>query len=303
MAPGASVVVYDAPFTGPNSSFQSVFNAMINGGVDIISNSWAYCEDQTTLADVQSIDSILQTAAASGISAFTGSGDHGSTCLDGSANTVHVPADSPHITAVGATTLDMGPGHTYQTETWWDDSGSSPPGGQGGFGVSTLFTRPAYQNGVTAAPMRSVPDVASNGDPHKGAQICQASAGGCPSGLYYGGTSKSAPSWAAFAAMLNQTQGSNLGFFNPLIYPLANTDAFHTAASMGSDFAHVGLGSPNLSRLHTHLTSQVPGAVDAGVSIVEAFTADSALSAPNTLGLPLPGVADGRHKELHRQSV
>ncbi len=52
---------------------------------DVISNSWAYCEDQTTLADVQSIDTILQTAAASGISVFTGSGDHGSTCLDGNA--------------------------------------------------------------------------------------------------------------------------------------------------------------------------------------------------------------------------
>src|SRR6202043_3597325 len=94
-APGAKVIVYDGPFGGAGS-FQSIFNAMINGGVDIISNSWAYCEDQTTLADVQSIDAILQTAAASGISAFTGSGDHGSTCLDGKANTVHVPASSPH---------------------------------------------------------------------------------------------------------------------------------------------------------------------------------------------------------------
>ncbi len=296
-APGAKVVVFDAPFVGAGS-FQGILNAMINNGVDIISNSWAYCEDQTTLADVQSIDTILQTAAASGISAFTGSGDHGSTCLDGSANTVHVPADSPHITAVGATSLTMGPGHTYESETWWDDSGSSPPGGQGGFGVSALFPRPAYQNGLSAAATRSVPDVASNADPHKGVQICQAAAGGCPSGLYYGGTSKSAPSWAAFAAMLNQTQGSNLGFFNPLIYPLANTDAFHTAASMGSDFAHVALGSPNLSRLHTHLTSQVLGPVDPAVSIVEAFTADDSLSAPNTLGLPLPGIADGATKSF-----
>ena len=87
--------------------------------------------------------------------------------------------------------------------------------------------------------MRSVPDVASNADPEKGVQICQASAGGCPSGLYYGGTSKSAPSWAAFAAMLNQAQGSRLGFLNALFYPLGTTDAFHDAASMGSDFAHV----------------------------------------------------------------
>ena len=297
-APGAKVVVYDGPFAGSGASFQAIFNAMINGGVDIISNSWAYCEDQTTLADVQSIDTILQTAAASGISAVTGSGDHGSSCLDGSPNTVHVPASSPHITAVGASSLTLGPGNTYQSETWWDGSVSSPPGGQGGFGVSQFFARPAYQNGLSAVGMRSIPDVVSNGDPVKGAQICQASAGGCPSGLYYGGTSKSAPSWAAFAAKLNQTQGSNLGFLNPLIYPLANTDAFHTAASMGSDFAHVGLGSPNLARLHQRLTSQTPGAVSASVSILEAFTANGGFSAPNVLGLPVPGLADGSTQDF-----
>src|SRR5262249_5604626 len=66
VAPGAHVVVYDAPFTGPGS-FQAVLNQMINDGVSIISNSWAYCEDQTTAADVQSIDAILQHAAMSNI--------------------------------------------------------------------------------------------------------------------------------------------------------------------------------------------------------------------------------------------
>ena len=60
---------------------------MIDGGVDIISNSWAYCENQTTLADVESIDTMLQNAAAAGITVLSGAGDNGSSCLDGSANT------------------------------------------------------------------------------------------------------------------------------------------------------------------------------------------------------------------------
>ena len=46
-----------------------------------------------------------------------------------------------------------------------------------------------------------------------------------PERLLYGGTSLAAPAWAAFTAMLNQSQGSNLGFLNPLIYPLAETAA------------------------------------------------------------------------------
>ena len=61
IAPGAKIIVYDGPFSGANVSFQALFNAMINGGVNIISNSWSYCEDQTTLADVQSIDTRCST--------------------------------------------------------------------------------------------------------------------------------------------------------------------------------------------------------------------------------------------------
>ena len=270
-ARGANVVVYDAPFSGAGS-FQAVFNAMINGGVTVISNSFAYCEDETTLADVQGIETILQTAAGAGISVVSASGDHGSTCLDGAANTLHVPADVPHVTAVGGTSAQFAPGHVYGSETWWDASSASPPGGQGGFGVSKFFARPAYQNGLDLDAMRSVPDIALNADPSTmGVEICQADAGGCPTGLFYGGTSVAAPRWAAYVALLNQSQGSNLGFLNQAIYPLAATDAFHDAASMGSDFAHVGLGSPNVNRLHQHLTSQTPGSGSASISEISAY--------------------------------
>ena len=92
-----------------------MFNAMINDGDTVISNSWSQCEDQTSLAEAQGIDSVLAQAAASGIRLFNGSGD-GGTCLDGSPNTVGVPADSPHATAVGGTTLTLGPGLTYGSE-------------------------------------------------------------------------------------------------------------------------------------------------------------------------------------------
>src|SRR5205814_4038637 len=44
----------------------------------------------------------------------------------------------------------------------------------------------------------------------------------------------------------------------------------HSAASMGSDFAHVGLGSPNLNLIHRALTNKTPGAVSASVSEIDA---------------------------------
>lgn len=127
-APDAQVVVYDAPFTG-GGSFQSLFNRAINDGMTIISNSWAYCEDQTTLADVQSIDSILAAAAAAGVSVFNASGDSGSTCLNGSPNTIGVPAGSPHAIAVGGTSQITGPTAVYQSETWWNGLANTPPTG------------------------------------------------------------------------------------------------------------------------------------------------------------------------------
>jgi hypothetical protein len=292
LAPGADVVVYDAPFTGAGTSFQALLNAMVTGGVTIISNSWAYCEDQTTLADVQSIDAILANAAASGISVFNATGDTGSTCLDGSQNTVAVPADAPSATAVGGTSLKSGAVPSiYGTESSWNGAGDTPPTGQGGFGVSRFFARPAYQNGQTTSPMRSVPDVAVNADPAEGPMICQASAGGCPSGLLFGGTSVAAPIWGAFAAQLNQAQGHNIGAFNPVLYPLAATQGFHSAASLGTDFAHVGLGSPDVDALHLLLSGQTAGSVSAAVSEVIPLARRS----PGSTDIPLAAgvAADG----------
>src|SRR5260370_33531336 len=144
IATGAKVIVYDAPFKG-QGSFQALLSQMVNDHVSVISNSWAYCEDETSLADVQGIDSIFQEAAAAHIAVFNGAGDSGSTCLDGSRNTVSVPADSPNATAVGGSSLSVGAGFTYLGESWGNGSNNSPPTGQGGVGVSKVFPAPPYQ--------------------------------------------------------------------------------------------------------------------------------------------------------------
>jgi kumamolisin len=288
MAPGAKTVVYDAPFNGGSSSFQAVFNQMVNDKVTIISNSWAYCEDQSTLADAQSIDTIFQNAAAAGISVFNGSGDDGSTCLDGSANTVAVPADSPNATAVGGSSEPSAPGLMYAPETWWNGSTANPATGQGGFGVSKFFAAKSYQTVLSGSSMRMVPDLVMNADPAQGVFICQASNGGCPNGLEYGGTSIATPEWAAMTALLNEGQGSNLGLLNPRLYPLANTSAFHNSAALGSDFAHVGLGSPNLNLMYLALTGQSAGTPSATLSqIGESLPVPPSGIAPD--GVPADG--------------
>lgn len=267
VAPGADVVTVHSPFAGAGS-FQALFNAALDAGATIVSNSWSYCEDQTSLADVQGIDAVFQSAAAAGVSIFNASGDTGSTCLNGSPNTVGVPSGAPNATAVGGSSVQAAPGRQYGSETWWDGSASIPPTGQGGFGTSRFFTRPAYQDGFTTSPMRSVPDVVANADPVNGVMICQADDGGCPTGALFGGTSFTAPLWAAYTAIINEQVGTNLGFANAALYPLAATPAFNPPAALASDFAHVGLGSPNVDAMIVQLTATPVLLPDAGVSLV-----------------------------------
>ena len=282
LAPAAQVAVYDAPM-GP-TGFVDEFNAMVNDQVNVISNSWVTCEDLVGRGVAQAIDAVLQQAAAAGISVLNSSGDEGASCY-GAPGTVAVPADSPSATAVGGSTLTAGPDGTYGSETWWDGSAGTPQTGQGGFGVSRFFVVPPYQSGIAGVSGRSIPDIVSNADPTGGYEICQADAGGCPTGSLFGGTSVSAPMMAALVADLSEQLGRPLGNLNPLLYPMAGSGAFHSAARMGSDFAHVGLGSPNLDGMALAITRQVPGPVDSGASMLE--------------GLPVSGIpADGATPDI-----
>jgi hypothetical protein len=255
------IQVYEAP---PSTSFQALFNAMISGGNAIISNSWAQCEDETPQADAQAIDSVIAQAAADGISVFNGTGDTGSTCLDGHANTVSVPADSPNATAVGATSLTFGPGFSFGTETRW--GGTDFTSGTG-FGTSAYFPRPSYQNGQGGSSMRSLPDLSLPADPADGMELCQADANAaCPGDLMYGGTSLAAPEMAALTADLDMKLGSSIGDVNPALYPLAGTGSFRSPATLGSDFAHVGIGSPDFDAIELALAHKSAGPVSAAMS-------------------------------------
>ncbi len=302
LSPGANVVVYDTPFA--LGSFQALFNRMLTDGVDVVSNSWTYCENQTAPADLVSMNSVLASLAASGASVLNASGDTGSTCLNGSPNTIGVPSGSPNATAVGGSSYSWGPAPLYGTERWWDGSGSNPPTGQGGFGVSQFYPRPAYQTGFTGSNFRSVPDLVAAADPVlNGKVICQAAAGGCPSGLVYGGTSVAAPLWAAIIANLNAGLGHNLGFLNPQLYALAGTPALHGPVQLASDFAHVGLGSPNLAQLYVKLSGTPVGAASATRSTLNAIPATVAADGAeigtvvvqlrDVVGLPVAGKTIG----------
>jgi len=269
-AQGATYVVYDAPNCYPTcTSFQTMFNAMIADGDTVISNSWGYCENQTTLADVMSIDAILASAAASGISVYSASGDLGARC-DSYDIAAGVPADAPHGTGVGGTSLTTASSAAYQGEIFWNTAG-----GTGGDGVSTFFSEPSYQTGFISASGRSVPDVSADADPNSGIAICM---GACPAYLV-GGTSLAAPIWAAGTALINQKLGHLTGNLNEALYAHGTSNGFHPASSMSSSFRQVGLGSFDLGNLTVAL-----GGGGGGTNAAPTVTAVSPATAPATGG-------------------
>jgi subtilase family serine protease len=127
----------------------------------------------------------FQEGAVEGITFTFASGDSGGGDIGDGVRTVEYPASSPWVTAVGGTTLAIGPGNSYRWEIGWatDETSLSadgtswdpaPPGYQGkasGGVTSTVFPQPFYQRGVVPAsfagspPMRTVPDVAALADP------------------------------------------------------------------------------------------------------------------------------------------
>jgi hypothetical protein len=161
---------------------------------------------------------------------------------------VSYPASSWWVTGVGGTNLVLNPANQIASQLVWDDA-AEQPGSAGGGGVSQLFSRPNYQNGISAARGRAVPDVSMLGDILPGYAIfcsvvgdCIRSAGSSP-WVGIGGTSASTPLLAGGAALVDQElQRSGkrlLGLANPLLYLLARSpsapNVFSDVTSIGND--------------------------------------------------------------------
>jgi hypothetical protein len=146
-------------------------------------------------------------AAAAGIPVLVGTGDCGvvqnlpvanGQCEDTTtfADTA-VWDDSPWVTAVGGSVPGLNAsGRRIRADPLWDVNGRYGSGA----GLSRIFRRPAYQDGVAArthSAMRSVPDLVMDARD---------------------GTSESAPLLAGVLALATQLNGGDVGPINPVLY-------------------------------------------------------------------------------------
>ncbi|MBB5462024.1 protease pro-enzyme activation domain-containing protein [Paraburkholderia sp. Cpub6] len=252
IVPGAAIAVY---FTkNSDAGFIDAVSRAVHDTTNkpsVISISWGAPESVWTSQSMQALNSVLQSAAALGVTICAASGDSGSS--DGSAggDAVDFPASSPYVLACGGTHLSSS-GSAITREVVWNDG---EQGGASGGGVSSAFPVPAWQQGLSATatggggqPLggRGVPDVAGDASPLTGYDVLV-------DGMQtvVGGTSAVAPLWAALIARINAAKGQPAGFVNAKLYKArgvcnditqGNNGSF--AASKGWD-ACTGLGSPN----------------------------------------------------------
>ena len=266
-APGATIHYVGARDAGKGLDDALAF-VLDNHLGSIVSNSYGFVGEAVGAAAVRVGEQLNQQAVAEGIGLYFASGDNGDEHRSPPNGAGYVtpdyPGSSPNVTAVGGTSLGVGPNDNYRFETGWgtfrtDEQGKrwkpAPPGrffyGSGG-GTSRLFTEPGYQAGVVPASLatryggagRVVPDVAMDGDPTTGILVGETQT--FPSGkrrryaeARYGGTSLSSPLFAGVMALADQAAGFAHGFANPAFYSLAGSGAFRDVAPAPKTIAAV----------------------------------------------------------------
>lgn len=207
IAPKANIRVYFAPNT--NQSFYNAISQAITDNCNIISISWGGPESSWDTTSLTSFNNLFQQAANKGINVFVAAGDNGSS--DGTnASTADFPASSQYVIACGGTYL-VANNNVRSQETVWNDNNGEATGG----GISSIFSKPSYQNNITLNlnNHRAIPDIAADADPKSGYVIYYNG-----SNNVVGGTSAVAPLMSGLLARINQSLKINVGFLNPILY-------------------------------------------------------------------------------------
>ena len=270
MAPGANILLVETPVAeteglGGIPQIVAAENYVINHHLgDVISQSFGATEETfPSPASLRKQRSAFVNAAAHHVTVLGATGDAGSTDYSNAAGTllythrvVDWPSSDPLVTAVGGTQLHLdATGNRLASfpDNVWNDTNllGSPAAGSGG--VSSVFGRPAYQNGVKAVVgnHRGLPDVSMTAAVDGGALVYLGFKPFSPGFSIFGGTSEATPMFAGIVAVADQAAGHDLGLLNPSLYALAT----HKAAGLPD----VTIGNNTVTFSQKGHTYTVPG--------------------------------------------
>jgi subtilase family serine protease len=237
MAPGANILLAETPTAEGLGT--SGFAAIVKAENYVVSHhlgtviSMSLGTAEQTFPNPQSILSLgsaFKAAAAAHISVLAAAGDQGPSNFRSLSSyfirqTASWPATDPLVTAVGGTQLYLaGQGVRTEPDTSWNTTNMEGIPSAGGSGGSSVFGRPAYQNGVArqVGRFRGVPDISMSASVDGAAIVYLAGNVGYSGAGYYliGGTSLATPLFAGVVAIADQVAGHGLGLLNPALYKM-----------------------------------------------------------------------------------
>ena len=294
----ANILLVEANSANTNDLFAGVTYAASQPGVVAVTMSFGANE----FAGENTLDHTFTTPAGhTGVTFLASTGDVGAV--------MEYPAASPNVVAVGGTTLhvDANGNRIGTGETGWSGTGG---------GISARETQPAYQNGVVtqSASARANPDVSYGADPATGFAVYDSFGTSTPWEVI-GGTSASAPQWAALIAITDEgrilagktpldgpTQTLPMLYsmpassFNDIISGSTNSGSKHFNAGPGYDLV-TGRGTPVVTQVVSNLIG-TPVATVATHFIITAQASAAAgtpftitVTAANSNGDPVAGYA------------
>jgi subtilase family serine protease len=255
MAPGANILLVETPvaetvgidgFPQIEKAIQFVVHEHLG---NVITQSFGAAEQTFAggAAQIKSLEYAYQDAASNGVTVLASSGDQGPTSAMANGNffekpVVNWPASDPLVTGVGGTQLHLDQnGKTLAPANVWNDTALFGSPAAGGGGLSSIFSRPSYQDSVSGVvgASRGVPDISASAAVNGGATI-YISVINHPENLtaagWYivGGTSEASPLTAGIISLADQVAGHGLGQINPALY------------QMGADGIKAGLADVTL---------------------------------------------------------
>jgi subtilase family serine protease len=256
MAPKANILLVETPMTETEGiyGFPQIVAAE-NYVVDhhlgnVITQSFGAAESTfTSPSQIESLRSAYENAAQHGVTVLAASGDQGSTdeycspssacadpndvfCCD-SSRTIDWPASDPLVTAVGGTQLQLNDeGDRTAPDSVWNDlsstvgvTGPAYTWGSSGGGLSKVFPRPSFQNGVAGivGNSRGTPDIAMSAAVNGAVDFYDTTDPSVGGWGIVGGTSEASPLFSGIVALADQVAGHALGYLNPALYALAQS--------------------------------------------------------------------------------
>ncbi len=256
MAPEANILLVETPMTETEGIYGfpqivAAENYVIDHHLgDVISQSFGASEQTfTSPSQIYALRSAYVNAAQHGVTVLAASGDQGSTdyycdpssgCADpndavccSATTAIDWPSSDPLVTAVGGTQLHLNDeGYRTAPDSVWHDLSSTVgvPGpvytwGSSGGGLSTVFPRPQFQDGVAGivGNSRGTPDIAMSAAVNGAVDFYDTTDPSVAGWGIVGGTSEASPLFSGIVALADQVAGHSLGYLDPTLYAMAQS--------------------------------------------------------------------------------